>query len=89
SENFHTGVIRHTNTSYFTMVALNKDTKSPEAIPGLLLESDEEIRRFLEGRLRRKVRKLQRHELDQARSEIDYDVNDSSLEGENCKVVNG
>lgn len=87
SENFQTGVIRHTNTSYFTMVALNRDTKSPEAIPGLLLESDEEIRRFLEGRLRRKVRKLQRNELEQARSEIDYDINESSLAGENCKVV--
>ncbi|NWN90947.1 acyl-CoA thioesterase [Marinobacter adhaerens] len=89
SENFQTGVIRHTNTSYFTMVALNRDTKSPEAIPGLLLESDEEIRRFLEGRLRRKVRKLQRHELEQARSEIDYDIDERSLEGESCKIAAG
>jgi len=71
------------------MVALNRDTKSPEAIPGLLLESDEEIRRFLEGRLRRKVRKLQRHELEQARSEIDYDIDERSLEGENCKIAAG
>jgi len=87
SENFKTGAIRHTNTSYFTMVALNPDTKAPETIPGLLLESDEEVRRFLEGRLRRKVRKLQRHDLDRARREIDYEVGDDSLAGENCKVA--
>ncbi|MDR9425896.1 MAG: acyl-CoA thioesterase, partial [Marinobacter sp.] len=87
SENFKTGAIRHTNTSYFTMVALNQDTKTPEAIPGLLLESDEQIRRFLEGRLRRKVRKLQRNQLNEARSEINYDIDDSSLAGENCKVA--
>ena len=41
SENFKTGAVKHTNTSYFTMVALNQDTKTPEFIPGLLLESDE------------------------------------------------
>ena len=87
SENFKTGAIRHTNTSYFTMVALNQDTKTPEAIPGLLLESDEQIRRFLEGRLRRKVRKLQRNQLNEARSEISYDIDEYSLAGENCKVA--
>jgi len=86
SENFKTGAIRHTNTSYFTMVALSQDTKTPEAIPGLLLESDEEIRRFMEGRLRRKIRKLQRHDMNQARSEINYNIDERSLTGENCKI---
>jgi hypothetical protein len=71
------------------MVALNKDTKSPKPIPGLLLEGDEEIRRFLEGHLRRKVRKLQWHELEQARSETDYDIDERSLEGESCKIAAG
>lgn len=87
SENFKTGAIRHTNTSYFTMVALNPDTKHPESIPGLLLESDEEIRRFLEGRLRRKVRKQQRGDMAQARSELNCELDKYSLDGENCQVV--
>ena len=86
SENFQTGVIRHTNTSYFTMVAMNKDTKSPEAIPGLLLTTDDEKRRFLEGRLRRKVRKFHRNNFDKEASEIDFSIDGSSLHGENCKI---
>jgi uncharacterized protein (TIGR00369 family) len=87
SENFKTGAIKHTNTSYFTMVALNQDTKTPTQIPGLLLESEEEIRRFLEGRLRRKVRKSQANELDKARRDIDGLVVDRAFAAENCKVL--
>lgn len=87
SENFKTGVVRHTNTSYFTMVALNQDTKTPEPIPGLLIQSDKEIRRFLEGRLRRKLKKLHRGDLEEARSEIDSMADEISLSGENCKIV--
>lgn len=87
SENFKTGEIRHTNTSYFTMVALNEDTKTPEPIPGLLLQSEKEVRRFLEGRLRRKLKKLHRDDLEKARKEIDSMVNKVSLAGENCKIL--
>ncbi len=87
SENFTTGSIRHTNTSYFTMVALNPETKSPEPVAGLLLEDSEDVRRFLEGRLRKRLRKLHDNDLDKARKEIgDADTVDA-LEKENCKVV--
>jgi acyl-CoA hydrolase len=45
AENIQTGAVKHCNSSYFTMVAKNKDgTKSK--VPGLILSNLEEIRRF-------------------------------------------
>ncbi|NJN33397.1 MAG: acyl-CoA thioesterase [Saprospiraceae bacterium] len=45
AENFQTSEIKHTNTSYFTMVAKDKDG-NPRPVPPLLLQSVEEARRF-------------------------------------------
>ena len=45
SENIRTGKTKHCNSSYFTMVAKDKDGKSA-LIPGIILTSKDEIRRF-------------------------------------------
>jgi uncharacterized protein (TIGR00369 family) len=45
SENIKTGEKKHCNSSYFTMVAKNKEGKSVP-VPGLILNSEESIRRF-------------------------------------------
>ncbi|WP_162126077.1 acyl-CoA thioesterase [Flavobacterium phycosphaerae] len=45
AENIQTGVVKHCNSSYFTMVAKN-DTGQNIEVPGLILSNDEEIRRF-------------------------------------------
>ena len=45
SENVTTHLVKHTNTSYFTMVAMN-DLNVPVLVPGLILESAVEVRRF-------------------------------------------
>lgn len=59
SENLQTGVVKHCNSSYFTMVALNEEGEKME-IPGLLLENKDDIRRFLESvkRIEMKSKKL-------------------------------
>lgn len=45
AENIQTGMAKHCNSSYFTMVA--KDDKGNNIqVPGLLLKTDDEIRRF-------------------------------------------
>jgi acyl-CoA hydrolase len=45
AENIRTGIKKHCNSSYFTMVA--KDTLGNNAqVPGLLLSNLEEVRRF-------------------------------------------
>src|SRR4029078_1004208 len=48
AENVITGIKRHTNTSYFTMVSKGDDNK-PKEVPGLELETKDEVRRFLEA----------------------------------------
>lgn len=63
SENFTTGIVKHTNTSYFTMVALDEKTKVPQKIPGLILTGYQEVRRFIEGRSRRKLKKTNREKI--------------------------
>lgn len=45
SENIRTGKVKHCNSSYFTMVA-KKDNGENAAVPGLILSTKEEIRRF-------------------------------------------
>jgi acyl-CoA hydrolase len=64
AENIQTGAVKHCNSSYFTMVAKNKDgTKSK--VPGLILSNLEEIRRFCNCMKQIALKKEQnRHEED-------------------------
>lgn len=45
AENIRTGVVKHCNSSYFTMVAKNTEGKNV-AVPGLILSNLDEVRRF-------------------------------------------
>ena len=45
SENIRTGEIKHCNSSYFTMVAKDENGNGA-AVPGIILTSKDEIRRF-------------------------------------------
>jgi acyl-CoA hydrolase len=47
STDIKTGMIRHTNTAFFTMVMT--DSPNNKSVPGLILETEEDIRRFAEG----------------------------------------
>ena len=44
-----TGIIRHTNSCYFTMVAKDEEG-NPTEVPGLLVSDEESLRRFAEGK---------------------------------------
>lgn len=59
SENIQTGEIKHCNSSYFTMVAKNKQGESMP-VPGLILNSEEKIRRFARS-IKRKEQVLTRN----------------------------
>lgn len=48
STDIKTGKITHTNTAYFTMTM--KPSESASEVPGLILSTDEDIRRFAEGK---------------------------------------
>lgn len=59
AENPKTGEIFHTASSYLTFVALGSDGKSTK-VPGLILETDVEKRRFEAAKKRREHRIAQR-----------------------------
>lgn len=66
AENIQSGEIKHCNSSYFTMVAKDEEGKSV-SVPGLILENDHDIRRFVKSIKRNKMkfkRKKEFHETD-------------------------
>ncbi|MBN3860307.1 acyl-CoA thioesterase [Neisseriaceae bacterium PsAf] len=52
TENLMTGEVRHSNSSYFTMVAMDSEGY-PQQVPGLFLETPDEVRRFIRSNQRR------------------------------------
>jgi uncharacterized protein (TIGR00369 family) len=83
SENFKHGSVKHTNTSYFTMVAKNEEGKLTQ-VPGLILENEEEARRFIEAIKRKQLKQNYRSELDNAKTSIRRELDKQLLEGERC-----
>ncbi|MDP5169963.1 MAG: acyl-CoA thioesterase [Bacteroidia bacterium] len=83
SENIQTGVVKHCNSSYFTMVAKDKDGQSVP-VPGIILNSAESIRRF--------ARSMERQQHAQSRDQLfnSADFNHQAyldkLVGQNAKV---
>tara|TARA_B100001059_G_scaffold50648_2_gene43901 strand:- start:4716 stop:5276 length:561 start_codon:yes stop_codon:yes gene_type:complete len=55
AENLQDGVSKHTNTCYFTMVAKDVDGDTAE-VPQLILESEDDVRRFCSALQRRRIR---------------------------------
>jgi len=86
SENIKTNVIKHTNTSYFTMVAKDEDNKLVQ-IPGLLLENKVDVRRFIEARRRKEIKQNYRKEVDGIEMPDSYERCRQLLHGERCIVL--
>lgn len=66
AENIQTGKIKHCNSSYFTMVAKDSEGKSVN-VPGLILKTEDDIRRFAKSIKRydsKKTRRKEFHETD-------------------------
>jgi acyl-CoA hydrolase len=62
SENPRTGEVRHTNTAYMTMVALDDDG-NPAPVPAVIASTPNEQRRMREAELRRANRLAEREEI--------------------------
>ncbi len=56
AENLVTGQVRHTNSSYLTVVSLDENRR-PAPVPKILPETDHEERRLQEGKIRAQQRK--------------------------------
>ena len=85
SENFKTKTIKHTNSSYFTFVAITDEGK-PDSVPGLYLENENDIRRFALGKLRKKLKKQDSQEFIDLKNNIDVTKIHLEWENENCSI---
>ena len=86
AENVETGLVKHTNTSYFTMVAKDKNGH-PTPVPPLLLKSKEDARRFLEAMKRRELKTQFKDEFDNEKSRLKVDSELPLLATERCVIA--
>lgn len=80
-----TGIVRHTNSCYFTMAAKNAEGKLEE-VPGLILENDLQIRRFAEGRLLKKMAMERKSILKSDLIQFSSDDLKNHILNEKCKI---
>ena len=88
SENVQTRVVKHTNTSYFTMVARGEDGNKV-AVPPLILETDDDVRRFIAALKRRDLRQRTQTAM-RAYDHDDFRVDDTvreALAGQRCVIA--
>lgn len=81
--NVRTNLVKHTNSSFFTMVAKDENEK-PTTVPKLILESREDVKRFIEAMNMRKVKAAMKEQMDDARSHIDMTNAADLLKNERC-----
>lgn len=85
AQNVKTGKVKHTNSSYFTMVAKGDDDK-PTPVPKLVLENEEEVRRFIESMRMKEIKQSVREKMDDARSQIEVRNAGHLLKEERCII---
>jgi acyl-CoA hydrolase len=83
--NVKTSLMKHTNSSYFTMVAKGEDEKPTEVAP-LLLQTEEEVRRFIEAMHMKEIRNKIKEEMDDAKSSIEVANATELLKTERCII---
>jgi len=87
SLNPRTGKEKHTNSCYFTMVAKDEDGNLKE-VPKLILESKDDIRRFVEGKAIKKFSKQKRDLLKKEIEEYSFENLIAGCKNERCEITN-
>lgn len=85
SENVIQASVRHTNTSFFTMVSKGSDDK-PQEVPGLILNTEDEIKKFLEAIERKQIKKTYKQGITKLADSIVPMDSLGRLSDERCKV---
>ena len=85
AQNVKTGNIKHTNSSYFTMVAKGDDDK-PTIVPQLLLENTEQVKRFIECLRMKEIKQSVKEKMNDARSHIEVKNAHEILKGQRCII---
>ncbi|MBL6729828.1 MAG: acyl-CoA thioesterase [Bacteroidia bacterium] len=81
-----TGKIIHTNSSYFTMVSIDQESKKPKKTPGVLISDEEDLRRFCEGIQIKKSSIEKRNILKSDLSGFSQKELHQMVKNENCKM---
>ncbi|MBK6266907.1 acyl-CoA thioesterase [Marivirga sp. S37H4] len=85
AENVRESIVKHTNTSYLTMVA--KDDKGELVkVPPLLLETEIDIRRFAEAIKRRKLKADFEQQMNQEKTDFALQKEINLLRDQRCEV---
>lgn len=87
AEQVKSGTVRHTNSCYFTMVAKDDDDK-PAEVPKLILETPEEVKRFIEAMRLKEIRIKVKEQLNDAKSSIEISHAAEILRNERCILSN-
>lgn len=85
AQNIKTGVVKHTNSSYVTMVAKGEDDK-PTQVPALELETHDDVRRFIEAMKMREIKRAIKEKMDDAKSHIEVAQAATFLKNERCII---
>jgi uncharacterized protein (TIGR00369 family) len=85
SVNPRTKVTKHTNSCFFTMAAKDENGKLTK-VPGLILESENEIRRFCEGKMIKDFSKEKREILKSDLSNLGSNEKNVMCDGEKCLI---
>jgi len=80
------GKINHTNSCYFTMAAKD-DSGNLTKVPGLVIENEEQLRRFCEGMELKKLSKRKRAMLKSNLIEHSIDELKVICKDENCVII--
>ena len=83
AEDIKTGAKKHCNSSYFTMVAKDDDGKSVQ-VPGLTLENETAVRRFVRSSIRQEDTKMRRDRFKASEFKMEEHLN--LLEGMRVKL---
>ena len=85
AENVKESIVKHTNTSYFTMVAKD-DEGNLIQVPKLVLETEEEIRRFTEALELKKLKQDFNLSFEHAKKRFDLMEELAKLKNARCAV---
>jgi uncharacterized protein (TIGR00369 family) len=85
AQNVKLGTIKHTNSCYFTMVAKGDDDK-PVMVPELVLENQEDVKRFIEALRMKEIKNSVRGKMDDAKSKIEVNHAVDILKNERCVI---
>jgi uncharacterized protein (TIGR00369 family) len=85
AQNVKIGKTKHTNSCYFTMVAKDDDNQ-PTEVPPLILEDDEQVKRFIECMRMKEIKQRVKESMDDAKSTIEVLNAKKILAQERCVI---